>query len=216
MATLAEKEQVIVGLGNPGKRYALTRHNIGAMVIEALAKQLGWVFKSVKKVDAKVAKGIVGETMLHLVIPELFMNESGRAVRGYLDYFGPRPHHLAIVVDDIALPFGMLRLRSGGSSGGHNGLKSIQSSVATQDYVRLRVGIGDKREGPLADHVLSKFNKQEMEQLGSICSRSGDVLLRLLEEEIVDIMNDINQKVKQLPEENLAQSTQESDHDNSG
>src|SRR5262245_36519769 len=123
---------VVVGLGNPGERYARTRHNMGYMVVQALAEAFGWTFKEERQLKVCVAKGKVDQMTVHLILPMTFMNESGWAVRRYLDLYKLAPRNLRVVCDDIALPFGTLRVRSKGSAGGHNGLKSLETHLATR------------------------------------------------------------------------------------
>jgi PTH1 family peptidyl-tRNA hydrolase len=133
---------VIAGLGNPGKKYELTRHNIGLMVIEEVAKKWNWQLKEEKDFGAWIAKGEQNGAKVHLLFPAMFMNNSGFVVRRYLDYYHLSAKHLIVVSDEVALPFGMMRLRETGSSGGHNGLKNIENCLQTKDYIRLRMGIG--------------------------------------------------------------------------
>ena len=157
--------KVIVGLGNPGREYAGTRHNVGWWVIDHLAGV--WRFDGWKKDhEALIATGTVGGTKVRLVKPQTYMNESGAAVRHY----GRRPffavaNDLLVVVDEVALPVGRYRFRAKGSAGGHNGLKSIEQHLHSQEYARLRVGVGPADEqravGVLKDYVLGDFGKME-------------------------------------------------------
>ncbi len=203
----AEKEQkrvVIVGLGNPGKAYEHTRHNIGFMVVRELALKLGLHFKEGERFKALVAKGKVGEADLHLVLPQTFMNLSGEAVRAYLDYYQLAPKHLIVVSDDIALPFGDMRLRMMGSAGGHNGLKSIEAHIHTRHYVRLRMGIEshERSEKGLADYVLDYFSNEEKHRLEPFIERGTVVLERLLKEEVSCLMNEVNvRRITKPPKE---------------
>ena len=129
---------MIVGLGNPGKKYEMTRHNMGYLVVQVFAHKYGWMFKEEKQLNAKIAKGKVRDAVIHLVLPTTYMNESGRAVRKVMDYYKWDIDDLLVIVDDIALPFGEMRLRKMGSAGGHNGLESVQKHVGTTRYARLR------------------------------------------------------------------------------
>ena len=133
---------IFVGLGNPGSEYEKTRHNLGYLVVLALAKRMGVVFKDDKRLQAYVAKGIVDGVIVHLLLPTTYMNKSGLAVQRYLDFFKLSIARTIIVIDDIAFPFGELKLKMMGSAGGHNGLKSIEEHLGTADYARLRMGIG--------------------------------------------------------------------------
>ncbi len=157
--------KVILGLGNPGREYALTRHNVGWWVVDHLAR--AWDFGEWKHDgDALVASGLVGTVKTRLVKPQTFMNLSGAALRPYLrrPTWAPAAD-LLVVVDDVALPLGRFRLRASGSSGGHNGLKSIEHALQSRDYPRLRIGIEprDNRRvgGSLADFVLDTFGADE-------------------------------------------------------
>ncbi len=160
-----ESMKVIVGLGNPGEEYERTRHNVGWWVVDHLADV--WRFDGWKKDgDARVANGIVGGTKVRLVKPLTYMNLSGAALRPYLRRpFWSAATDLLVVVDEVQLPVGRFRFRAKGSPGGHNGLKSIESTLKTQEYARLRLGVGPgegrDRHGTLADYVLGDFGKQE-------------------------------------------------------
>lgn len=172
--------RVIMGLGNPGVKYRFTRHNLGQLVVETVAERLGWKFKEEKGLGLQSAKGKRGITTLHLIIPLTYMNESGRAARNYLEYYKLSVKDLAAIMDDTALPFGQLRIRKKGSSGGHNGLKSIEECLGTQEYMRLKIGIG--RHNPdqeLADYVLEKFTEEERRALPSILDAATAIVLQL-------------------------------------
>ena len=157
--------KVIVGLGNPGPEYERTRHNVGWWVVDHLADV--WRFEGWKKDgEARVVSGNVAGQRVRLVKPLTYMNLSGAALRPYLRREGfDRSRDLLIVVDEVALPVGTLRIRARGSAGGHNGLKSIEAAVGSQDYARLRLGVGpedpSRRRGDLADYVLSDFGKRD-------------------------------------------------------
>ena len=192
-----EKQIVIVGLGNPGKEYALTRHNLGYLVVQALAYKHGWLFKDEKSFHASVAKGKIGTTSIHLLLPLTYMNESGLAVRRYLDYYKLGSRQTIIVVDDIDLPYGELRVRLTGSPGGHNGLKSIQAHLGTQEYVRVRMGIGRRQPNEtLAEYVLDMFSPEERLGLAAFIERGADVAKRLVNEEVSTVMNSVNTKLE--------------------
>ncbi len=157
--------KVIVGLGNPGREYAGTRHNVGWWVIDHLADV--WRFDGWKKDnEALVANGLVGNAKVRLVKPQTFMNNSGEAVRHYLKRaFWAVSNDLLVVSDEVALPVGRYRFRGKGSAGGHNGLKSIEYHLHTQEYARLRVGVGPRETersiGVMKDYVLGEFGKIE-------------------------------------------------------
>ncbi len=166
---------MIVGLGNPGREYELTRHNVGWMVVDHLADV--WHFDGWRRDgDSLVAAGRAVGCAVRLVKPQTFMNLSGGALRPYLrrPMFDP-PKDLLVIVDDVALPLGRLRLRPEGSAGGHNGLKSIEGALSSRTYARARVGVAPldpRRRGPdLADFVLSPFAKDERVEMLAQMSR---------------------------------------------
>lgn len=163
----ADGSRLIVGLGNPGPRYAKTRHNFGFMVLEAFAKKLGWPLKGgVFKKDL-TASGVYEGKKLYLLLPMTYMNLSGEAVGKLARYRKIDPTNVMIVVDDVDIPFGTCRMRASGSSGGHNGLKSIEQCLGTRNYPRLRMGIKNKmpKQQALEDYVLEPFSKEEQQEL---------------------------------------------------
>ena len=157
---------LIVGLGNPGSEYENTRHNIGFKVLDALAELSNTSFKEDR--HAKVAVVKYKGRSFHLVKPSTFMNRSGKAVSYWLQKHKIDYKNLLVITDDIALPFGVLRLRGKGSDGGHNGLKDIQAILGRSDYARLKFGVGnDFPRGRQADYVLSEWSSEEEETLKS-------------------------------------------------
>lgn len=187
---------VVVGLGNPGPEYERTRHNIGFLVVMEWARRLGLVLKLDKKFNASVAKGNIEGVGVHLVLPMTYMNQSGEAVRRYLDFYRLTISQLVVVSDDVALPFDQLRLKPHGSAGGHNGLLSISQHVGSTHYARLRMGVGHPGQRELAEFVLSHFSSEENRHLESFIDRAVNVLERLLKEDILRVMNTVNTKVK--------------------
>ncbi len=185
--------KVIVGLGNPGREYAATRHNVGWWVVDYLADVWhceGWR----KDAGALVSNGTVGAAKVRLVKPQTYMNLSGDALKSYVRRpFWSAKTDLLIIVDDVALPVGRYRLRARGSAGGHNGLKHIEHTVKSQDYARLRIGVGPDREhriaGELADFVLSPFGKQEREAVLALLPTLTDACETWLHEGIDVTMN---------------------------
>ena len=165
--------KVIVGLGNPGREYAATRHNVGWWLIDHLADV--WRFDAWKK-DGKshVTTGAVGGVKVRLVKPQTYMNLSGHALRNYVRRpFWSAAKDLLIVVDEVQLPVGRFRIRARGSAGGHNGLKSVENALDSQEYARLRIGVGpsEERKGiykDLADFVLSPFARDERDDVLSL------------------------------------------------
>jgi PTH1 family peptidyl-tRNA hydrolase len=160
--------RLVVGLGNPGRSYARTRHNIGFRVLEALATaHAAPPWRS--KFDAKTTQ-LAGIDAI-LAMPQTYMNDSGSSVAPFAAFFKVPPQHILVVCDDVNLPFGRLRMRRSGSDGGHNGLKSIIGDLGTIDFPRLRVGVG-RREGDLIDHVIGPFDKLEEAALPDVIARS--------------------------------------------
>ena len=159
--------RLVVGLGNPGPKYAGTRHNIGFMVLERLASREGVKFRQQSKLHGLASEVGHGESRLRLLMPQTYMNDSGRSIRAALDWFGLSTDQLLVIVDDMDLPLGRLRLRVQGSAGGHNGLRSAIQHLGGQDFPRLRIGIGapaetpDERRARTVSHVLGPFNKLE-------------------------------------------------------
>jgi PTH1 family peptidyl-tRNA hydrolase len=151
---------LIVGLGNPGSEYEETRHNIGFKVVDAIAKELGDSF-SLNRAAHRAEVRFKGKTLV-LIKPITFMNLSGKAVNYWLQAEKIPISNLLVITDDIALPFGKLRLKGKGSDGGHNGLKDIQATLNTTDYARLRFGVGNNfSKGRQADYVLGQWTKEE-------------------------------------------------------
>lgn len=154
--------KIIVGIGNPGREYAMTRHNIGFMVIDRFAKRHAFG-RWRRRFHAKTVEGPVGSERALLMKPETYVNQSGHAVRAAVDWRQTSLPDVMIVCDDFNLPLGRLRVRSGGSSGGHNGLKSIFRSLGTDEVPRLRIGIGAETAETDRDFVLSPFRADEIE-----------------------------------------------------
>lgn len=155
---------LIVGLGNPGEKYANTRHNIGFRVVEALAKELNGSFAPGKLADTCEVK-FKGRTLV-LIKPTTFMNLSGKAVNYWLQHEKIQKENLLVVTDDIALPFGKLRMKGKGSDGGHNGLKDIQAVLNSVEYTRLRFGVGNEfHPGRQSDYVLGEWSPEETNEL---------------------------------------------------
>jgi len=184
---------LIVGLGNPGPEYASTRHNVGFMVIERLLQRFDTIAES--KRYASVATIKHRGRQLVLAMPGTYMNLSGKAVRYYLDQENIPLERCLIIYDDLALPFGQLRMRAKGSDGGHNGLKNINQLLGRQDYPRLRVGIGDDfPKGRQVDYVLEPFSEEEATALPDILDRSVDAVLSFISIGIERTMNEVNRK----------------------
>ena len=184
---------LIVGLGNPGAEYVDTRHNIGFMVVDKLAEKLK-VIPELKKLGY-TALGKHKGRQLHLLMPLTFMNLSGKAVRYYLNKLNIPQENLLIIYDDVALPFGKLRMRQKGSDGGHNGIKNINQMLNTQQYPRLRVGIGDDYpKGQQVDYVLSSFTNEEFDALPAIIDTCVEGILSFASIGASRTMEQLNRK----------------------
>jgi len=165
---------LVVGLGNPGEKYAGTRHNVGFMALEQLAKRQNSSFKQQSKLHALAAEVGQGAERLRLLMPQTYMNDSGRSIRAALDWFGFEPNQMLILVDDMDLPLGRLRLRLSGGAGGHNGLRSTIAHLGGQEFPRLRIGIGAPALNPVErkqrtfGHVLGRFAVAEQPVLEEV------------------------------------------------
>ncbi len=179
---MLKQDFLIVGLGNPGAKYEKTRHNLGFMVVQALANKQGFPFKRGVRVSGKLAGGVIEERKVHLLMPTTYMNLSGGAVRKCLDYYQIPLQNVLVIVDDVYLKIGTMRIREKGSAGGHNGLKSIEEHVRTQDYPRLRMGVGGEAlsESVLEAYVLGNFNAEERKILPEVIEAGVDVTMRWL------------------------------------
>lgn len=166
----------VLGLGNPGGRYARSRHNAGFMVVDVLAAQAGVSLRLASEPYWEAEADFRGSAVL-LAKPTTYMNRSGVAARRLCTRHGLEAAHLLVVVDDVYLPFGRLRLRPGGSSGGHNGLESIEEELQTRDVPRLRLGVGaPPGSADLSDHVLGNFDEDEMEALPAFLERAVEAV----------------------------------------
>lgn len=184
---------LIVGLGNPGKEYEKTRHNCGFRAIDVLAQKLGC------KVDKGKFQGLYGQTnyggsKLLLLKPLTYMNLSGRSVLQLSAYFHVPPQQIIVLFDDISLEPGRLRIRADGSAGGHNGIKSIISELGSQDFPRVKIGVGGKAhpDQDLADHVLSGFSALEEKALISALERAADAALCIIDKGVPEAANRFN------------------------
>ena len=184
---------LIVGLGNPGKEYTRTRHNCGFRALDILADKLGC------KVDKGKFQGLYGQCnyrgkKLLLLKPQTYMNLSGRSVRQLSAYFNVPPQRIIVMFDDISLEPGRLRIRNDGSAGGHNGIKSIISELGSQDFPRVKIGVGSKPtpEYDLADWVLSSFSALEEKALGPALERAADAALCIMEQGVPEAANRFN------------------------
>jgi peptidyl-tRNA hydrolase, PTH1 family len=192
--------KLVVGLGNPGLEYRETRHNIGFLVADELARR--WRVDSWREqFEALAVKTRVGDEAVVLAKPLTFMNLSGQAVAGLAGFYKIEPADVFVVTDDVALPLGRLRARREGGAGGHNGLKSLIQHLGTQAFPRVRVGVGrgDSRRD-LADHVLGRFEAGERETVSAAVLRAADATEVFISEGIERVMNVFNAADKQDPD----------------
>jgi len=184
---------LVVGLGNPGDEYAGTRHNTGFMVLDALAKASNIVFED--KRYGFIAEMSVKGRKVYLLKPTTYMNLSGNAVRYWMNKENIALERLLVVVDDLSLPLGGLRLKASGSDGGHNGLRNIQSVIGTQQYARLRVGIGnDFPRGMQIDWVLGKYGEDDLKTLSPSIDTAVEMIKSFVLAGIDITMNQFNKR----------------------
>lgn len=185
---------LIAGLGNPGREYDHTRHNMGFDTIDKLAEKNS-IDVSTRKHKALCGKGVIGGQKVVLAKPQTYMNNSGESIREIAEYYKIEPENIVIIYDDITLDVGQLRVRQKGSAGGHNGMKSIIAHLGTQEFPRIRVGIGDKPRGmDLADYVLGHFPKAELENVETGTDEGARAAEVLICEGVDAAMNQFNAK----------------------
>ena len=182
---MADALRLVVGLGNPGTKYEGTRHNIGFMALERMASREGFSFRQQSKLHGLAAEHGIGESRLRLLMPQTYMNDSGRSIRAALDWFGFTPEQLLVLVDDMDIPLGRLRLRAQGSAGGHNGLRSTIQHLGTQAFPRLRIGIGAPADNPAerrartVSHVLGPFSRGEQSEVDAVLDGVLEAIQRI-------------------------------------
>ncbi|PKM85292.1 MAG: aminoacyl-tRNA hydrolase [Firmicutes bacterium HGW-Firmicutes-11] len=191
---------VIVGLGNPGRRYENTRHNVGFLTVDLLGEKHGIKVNKLKH-KALIGEGTISGHKVLLVKPQTYMNLSGQSVREVVAYYKIAPEELIVVYDDIDLPVGRMRIRESGSAGTHNGMRSIIYDLQFDDFPRVRIGIGGERKMHLADFVTGGFRREEKAIIEQIITRAVESLECILSSGIGRAMNEFNAKTKD-PEEN--------------
>lgn len=182
--------KLIVGLGNPGREYVHTRHNAGFEVMDAIADHVSADI-SQKKFKALIDKVRIGNESVLLMKPQTYMNNSGEAVRAAMDFYHLTPQDLLVIYDDMDMPVGRLRLRQKGSAGGHNGIKSIIAQLGTEEFPRIRVGVGAKPnpQYDLANWVLSKFSEEDMTALQPALEHAADAAVKIVGGDMNTAMN---------------------------
>ena len=186
---------VIVGLGNPGKKYENTRHNAGFIAIDALADKYG-IRIDEKKHKALCGSGVIEGVKVLLVKPQTYMNLSGESVRSVLDFYKLDPEEeMMVIYDDISLAPGNIRIRKKGSAGGHNGIKSLIAHAGTQNFMRIKVGVGEKPSGwDLADYVLGHFSEDDQSKLKEVMPDIMDAAVLMMQGDVDKAMNNYNAK----------------------
>ncbi len=187
----AQQIKLIAGLGNPGARYAQSRHNVGFMIADRFAKAHDMKFVR-RRFNAEVAEGEVAGKRVIVIKPQTFMNASGEAVSKFFSFYKVAPQDLLVIYDDLDLPLGKLRLRPRGSAGGHHGMESIIARIGTTDFPRLRVGIGRPNPDADIDHVLGEFDEDEFRVMNETLDRSAEAVAVWLGEGIAKAMNEFN------------------------
>jgi len=182
----------IVGLGNPGRKYHNTRHNVGFMVIDELLERQGWSLNK-KKFNGHYIIDYIGNEQVILLKPQTYMNLSGDSIKPLMDFYKIDPEDLLVIYDDLDLPAGKIRLRQTGGHGGHNGMRSIISTTGTKDFNRIRVGIDRPIQGmTVIDYVLSRFSKNEQKVIEESIQQSADACESWLNRPFLEVMNEYN------------------------
>jgi PTH1 family peptidyl-tRNA hydrolase len=185
-----DRPLILLGIGNPGEKYAQTRHNLGFRCIDLLAERNG-IHLNDRRKDVALGQGTIGGKGVVLAKPRTFVNLSGGAARYLATRFGTRPPGILVLLDDLDLPLGTIRMRASGGSGGHNGLNSINAELGTQDYPRLRIGISRPTTGAI-QHVLGGFSKEEEQVLGETLVRAAEAAEAWVEHGVEYAMNHFN------------------------
>jgi len=196
---------VIIGLGNPGKRYENTRHNLGFITVDKIARENDINVNKIKH-KALVGEGMISGHKVLLVKPQTYMNLSGESVREVFEYYKVDPEKLLVIFDDIDIPMGQLRIRKKGSAGTHNGMKSIIYQIQTDQFPRIRIGIGNDRKRGLISHVIGGFKKEEKTAIEDAVVRAAKAVTDILDIGIEKAMSEYNVKPKPESEEAPSES----------
>jgi PTH1 family peptidyl-tRNA hydrolase len=186
---------LIVGLGNPGKTYDRTRHNIGFAAVDLLARKLGVEFRNSSKMEGALAQGTLANEPCLLLKPKTFMNLSGQSVAQVMKYHEIDLSRVLVIVDDVDLPLGQMRLRIESGPGSHNGLKSVEEYLQTNRYARLRLGVGDREVGDLSSHVLGKFTGEEQKLVEALLERAAEAVEVFINKGLTRAMDFANRKI---------------------
>lgn len=186
--------KLVVGLGNPGTKYEKTRHNLGFLTLDELAKEFAAEYKQSARFEAELAKFELTDQTIYLLKPQTYMNLSGRSIRKCIDFYKVKVGHILVVVDDAYLEFGECKLKPKGGSAGHQGLKNIEGHIG-QDYARLKMGIGQPKKGQLESYVLEKFSANEMAELGHFIDQGVDAIKKWIDTGLEKTMNVVNTKI---------------------
>lgn len=184
---------LIVGLGNPGAQYRNTRHNVGFECLVRLAEKHRIDLSKTEK-RAKVGYGRIGDVPVVLAMPQTFMNLSGESIAPLMKMLSLKPVDVLVVVDEMDLPAGRLRIRKSGSAGGHNGLKSLIQHLGTEEFPRIRIGVGRPSDGGAIDHVLGKFTRDEIEPIRESIGKAAEAVEYAVENGVEAAMNRFNPK----------------------
>jgi len=185
--------KLIVGLGNPGKEYEKTRHNVGFMVIDELLKRLGSP-KEKEKFGGLFYEYVVLENKIILLKPQNYINLSGEVINKYINYYDIKVEDIIIINDDMDLDIGKYRLKPSGSSAGHNGLKNIEQNLKTDEYKRLKIGISNDKTIEAKNYVLGKFNSEELKTIKSVVDAAANIIEEYLDIGFEELMNKYNRK----------------------
>ena len=186
------RDVLVVGLGNPGPKYAMNRHNLGFMVVDELARRAGAGFRD--KFNGALTRVNSGLSSMTLLKPFTFMNLSGQSVSRAVQFFSVDIRDIIVVHDELDLSFGTLRVKDGGGTAGHKGLNSLKRELGDTDFVRVRMGIGRPERGSVSDYVLSDFNAEERAELVDVVERGADAVEMLVDKGAAMTMNEINRK----------------------
>lgn len=183
--------KLIVGLGNPGKDYQGTRHNVGFMVVDEIAQQYGASFDN-EKLGALYTQVVINDEKVILLKPQKYINLSGEVISAFINYFKINLEDMLIISDDLDMNVGTYKLKNHGGSGGHNGLKNIELNLSTKEYQRLKIGISNNKDIDTKDYVLGKFNNEERELIDKVIARVKDIAIDFIKIDFLNLMNKYN------------------------